>query len=155
MHQLLDDTVQHNMTSHARTVAPEMTVGDLLRLFAADQCDAYPVVSNGNLVGIVSKSDALKAFASDDISLRYDDIMGTTVDEIMCRHVMTVEPGTQLRHALQLMGAYRFKSLPVVDDENHLQGMIAREDMVRVLTRRERCNELQLTTSAIGYYAIA
>jgi Mg/Co/Ni transporter MgtE len=53
------------------------------------------------------------------------------------------------------MGAYRFKSLPVVDDENHLQGMIAREDMVRVLTQRERCNELPLPTRAIGHYAIA
>lgn len=155
MQQLLDDTVQHNMTSHTRAVAPEMTVGDLLRLFAADQLDAYPVVSNNALVGIVSKSDALKVFASDDLSLRYDDVMGTTVDEIMCRHVMTVEPGTKLRHALQLMGAYRFKSLPVVDDGNHLRGMIAREDMVRVLARRDRSSELPLTTPSVSCYAIA
>jgi CBS domain-containing protein len=155
MHEFLEDTVQHNMAAQTTTVAPELTVGDLLRLFAVDQRDAYPVVSNGKLVGIVSKSDALRAFASDEASPRYDDVMGTTVDEVMTRHVMTVEPDTKLRQALQLMGAYRFESLPVVDDENHVQGMIAREDMVRVLTQRERCDALPLTAPALGYCAIA
>lgn len=155
MHEFLEETVGHNMTIPARTVAPEMTVGDLLRLFSVDQSDAYPVVSDGKLIGIVSKSDALKAFASDDASSRYDEAMGTTIDEIMSRHVMTVGPDTKLRHALQKMGAYRFKSLPVVDNENHIQGMIAREDMVRVLTQRERCDTPPVSAPAVGHYALA
>lgn len=48
---------------------------------------------------------------------------------------MTVEPAVKLKRALRLMGAYRFKSLPVVDDENRLQGMITRERMVHFLAR--------------------
>lgn len=147
MHEFLEQAVKHNMRSPTRTVAPETTVGDLLRLFAMDQSDAYAVVSNEKLVGIVSKSDALKIFASDEASLRYDDVMGTTIDEIMSRHVMTVEPRTTLQHALHLLGAYRFKSLPVVDDDNHLQGMIAREDIVRKLMQSERCNVLPLAAA--------
>lgn len=66
------------MTIPARTVAPEMTVGDLPRLFSADRWDAYPVVSDGKLIGIVSKSDALKPFASDDASPQHDGMMGMT-----------------------------------------------------------------------------
>lgn len=155
MHQALDDTVRHSMTGRTETVAPEMTIGDLLHLFVADQRDAYPVVSNETLVGIVSMSDALMAFASDEASQHYQDVIGTKVYEVMTRHVMTVEPGTKLRQALQLMGAYRFKSLPVVDEKNRLQGMIAREDIARALAQYDRSNALSLTTSGVGYYTVA
>lgn len=91
MYEFLEETVRHNMTVPSRTVAPEMTVGDLLRLFASDDVDAYPVESNGLLIGIVSKADALKAFAlkQDRILPRYDDAMGTTVDEVMSRRGIT------------------------------------------------------------------
>ena len=87
------------MTRPARTVAPEMTIGDLLRLFATDEVNAYPVESNGRLVGIVSKADALKAFAfrQDGILPHYDDVMGTSVEEIMSRHVMTVDAESRLQ----------------------------------------------------------
>ena len=37
------------MTRPARTVAPEMTIGDLLLPFATDEVNAYPVESNGRL----------------------------------------------------------------------------------------------------------
>ncbi|HVX75587.1 MAG TPA: CBS domain-containing protein [Bradyrhizobium sp.] len=156
MHEFLEETVGHTMTSPARTVAPEMTVGDILRLFATDRVDAYPVVAGGRLVGIVSEADALKVFAASDgdAARRYDEAMGTTVDEIMSRNVTTVGAKTKLSRVLQLMGADHFKSLPVVDGEDHLEGMIAREDIVRALTRHSP-QALPLVPPSVGYYAIA
>lgn len=68
---------------------------------------------------------------------------------------MTVGPGATLRHALQLLEAYHFKSLPVVDGDDCLQGIIALEDIVRALTQRKRPNELPLTAAGVGYCAIA
>src|ERR1700753_3263880 len=115
MYEFLEETVQRNMTVPARTVAAEMTIGDLLRLFGTDNVDAYPVASNGQLVGIVSKADALKAFAleQDHTLPHYDDVMGTSVDKVMSRHVMTVLPETKLQRVVYLMRKYHFKSLPV------------------------------------------
>jgi CBS-domain-containing membrane protein len=157
MYEFLQETVERNMTSPARTVVPEMTVGDLLRLFASDDPDAYPVASGGALVGIVSKADALKAFLLTPAGMfpHHDDMMGTTVDEIMSRQVVTVGAETTLQHVLHLMGVHRFKSLPVVDQNNRLKGMIAREDVIRALTRCHRRQALPLVAPAIGYYAIA
>jgi CBS-domain-containing membrane protein len=161
MHEFLEETVRHNMTSPARTVAPEMTIGDLLRLFTSDEVNAYPVESNGRLVGVVSKTDALNAFGfkQDGILPHYDDVMGTTVEEIMSRHVMTVDAETRLQRALYLMGKYRFKSLPIVDAGNRILGVIAREDVIRALARCNRrqsaAQELPLVAPPIGYYAIA
>jgi CBS-domain-containing membrane protein len=157
MYEFLEETVERNMASPAKAVAPEMTAGDLLRLFASDDLDAYPVVSNGKLVGIVSKADALKAFALTPASIlpHYDDMMGTTVDEIMTRHVTTVDSQTPLQHVLHLMGAHHFKSLPVVDQNNRLKGMIAREDVIRALARCNRRQVPPLVTPAVCYYAVA
>ena len=149
------------MTRPARTVAPEMTIGDLLRLFATDEVNAYPVESNGRLVGIVSKADALKAFAfrQDGILPHYDDVMGTSVEEIMSRHVMTVDAESRLQRVLHLMEKYRFKSLPVVDAGNRILGVIARENVIQALARCNRrqssAQALPLVAPPVGYYAIA
>jgi CBS domain-containing protein len=161
MYEFLDETVEHNMVRPARTVAPEMTVGDLLRLFATDDVNAYPVESQDRLVGIVSKADALKAFAlkQDGILPHYDDVMGTTVEEVMTHHVMTIDAETRLQRVLHLIEKHHFKSLPVVNASNRVVGMIAREDIIRALarcnTRQSSAQALPIAVPPVGCYAIA
>jgi CBS domain-containing protein len=137
MYEFLQETVADNMTRNVRSVSPEMTVGDLYRLFAANDYDAYPVVRNDTLVGLVSKLDALKvfAFARDQILPHFVDGMGTTVDEIMTSEVIAVEPETRLQRVLQLMVEHRLKSLPVIDKWRNLVGIIAREDVMQAMAR--------------------
>ncbi|MBR0697854.1 HPP family protein [Bradyrhizobium lablabi] len=137
MYEFLQESVENNMTSSVRSVAPETTVGDLYRLFARDNYDAYPVVRDEIVVGFVTKLDALKVFAftPKEILPHYDDRMGTTVDEIMSSDVIAVEPDTNLQRVLELMVAHRLKSLPVIDKYHHLIGIIAREDVMRALAR--------------------
>jgi CBS-domain-containing membrane protein len=138
MYEFLQETVANNMTRRVSSVPPEMTVGDLYRLFAADDFDAYPVVRDDQVIGMVSKLDALRvfAFATDQILPHYVDGMGTTVDKIMTSDVVAVAPDTKLQRVLQLMTEYRVKSLPVVDQWRNLVGIIAREDVMRAM---ERC----------------
>jgi CBS domain-containing protein len=137
MYEFLEETVGNNMTPAVRSVTPETTVGELYRLFAADDFDAYPVVRDDTLVGIVSKLDALKpfAFAKDQLLPHYKDGMTTTVDEIMSSEVVAVGPDTRLQRVLELMIKHRLKSLPVVDQWQSLVGIIAREDIMRAMER--------------------
>ena len=137
MYEFLEETVAANMTLPARYVAPETTVGDLHRLFAADEVESYPVVQNGAVIGIVSKFDALKPFVfnADRILPHYDDLMGTTVDEIMSRDVVSTDAEAPLPRVLGIMVTRRLKSLPVLDRNRHLVGIIAHEDVFRALKR--------------------
>jgi len=137
MYEFLEETVGNNMTPAVRSVTPETTVGELYRLFAADNFDAYPVVRDDTLVGIVSKLDALKpfAFTEDQLVPHYKDGMATTVDEIMSANVVAVDPDTRLQRVLELMIKHRVKSLPVVDQWQSLVGVIAREDVMRAMER--------------------
>jgi CBS domain-containing protein len=157
MYEFLEETVEDNMTSPAKTVAPEMTVGDLYRLFAAHDFDAYPVIKDGLLLGVVSKFDALKVFTLSTAGMvpHYDDLMGTTVDEIMSCPAITVESETKLQRVVELMSSHRLKSLPVVDRNNRLKGIIAREDIMRALARCTGPKRPPNTAPAATYYEIA
>ena len=125
------------MTAEVRSVAPETTVGELYQLFAADDFDAYPVVQDDKVVGIVSKLDALKpfAFTKDQLVPHYKDGMATTVDEIMSADVVAVDTDTHLQRVLELMIKHHVKSLPVVDQWQSLIGIIAREDVMQAMGR--------------------
>ena len=137
MYEFLQETVGNIMTRAVRSVTPETTVGDLYELFAADDFDAYPVVQDDTLVGIVSKLDALKpfAFTEDQLVPHYKDGMSTMVDTVMSTSIVTVEPDTHLQRVLELMIRHRVKSLPVVDEWKNLLGIIAREDIMRAMAR--------------------
>lgn len=127
-------------------MTPETTVSDLYGLFAADDFDAYPVVRDDTLLGVVSKLDALKVFtlAKDQILPHYRDGMGATVDDIMTTEVVAVEPDTSLQRVLQLLVEHRLKSLPVIDTRRNLLGIIAREDVMRAMARCTQQGEPRL-----------
>lgn len=146
-------TVREIMSRPARTVAPEMTLGDLLRLFGSNNFDAYPVLRGDNLLGIVSRADSIKPFVTKVATkaLESDAIMGTTVEQIMSRGVVTVELDATLEQVIDLMGARDFESFPVIDRESRVRGMIARDDVVRALARNTWHTSLSLDLRPFGY----
>jgi CBS domain-containing protein len=147
MYEFLQETVANNMTEAVKSVTPETTVRDLYRLFAADEFEAFPVVKDEVLVGMVSKLDALKvfAFAKDQLLPHYADGMDGTVNDIMTTEVTAVEPDTNLQRVLQLLVEHQVKSLPVVNQWRNLVGIIAREDVMQAMAR---CARQPTTTSS-------
>jgi len=145
--------VREIMSRPARTVAPEMTLGDLLRLFSSNDFDAYPVVRGEKLVGIVSRADSIRPFVAKDATgtRESDAILGTTVEQIMSSRVLTVELDATLEQTIGLMDANDFESFPVVDQENRVRGMIARDDLVRALARSTWHTPLPLDLRPLGY----
>jgi CBS domain-containing protein len=135
MYEFLEETVEAVMTRPCKNVVPELTVGDLHRLFEIDDVEAYPVVRDGKVIGMVSKFDALRpfAFGTDKIVPHYDEIMGISVQQIMSQDVITVNVDTRLTHVLQTMVQHKVKSIPVLDSDQRLIGVVAREDIFRAL----------------------
>lgn len=149
----LQQMVREVMSRPARTVAPEMTLGDLLRLFSSNDFEAYPVVRGETLVGIVSRADSIKPFVTKagTQALESDAIMGTTVEQIMSSQIATVELDATLGQAIDAMSVHDFESFPVVDRENRVKGIIARDDVVRALARCTWRTPLPLDLRPAGY----
>ena len=59
--------------------------------------------------------------------------MDRTVADVMTPEFIYVRTDTKLTRVLQLMVEHRIRSIPVIDSEHRLAGIIAREDVVRAL----------------------
>jgi CBS domain-containing protein len=135
VYRFLEETVAGHMTRAVKTVTREMTVRDLGALFERDDFNTYPVEDDGQVVGIVTKFDLLKCFAFKPSQMvpRYSELMNRTVADVMISEFIYVRSDTKLTRVLQLMVEHRLRSIPVIDIDHRLVGIIAREDVVRAL----------------------
>jgi len=135
MYQFLQCTAGQYMTHEVITVTHKVALRELETLFEKHDFNSFPVVEGGKMLGIVTKFDFLKAFAftTGQIIPHYDDLMKSSVGEIMTEGVMGVEPATPLTRVLELMVKLKFRSFPVIGSERELLGMISREDVMRGL----------------------
>src|SRR5512136_3355322 len=59
------------------------------------------------------------------------------ISDIMTREVMTVKRDTSVNEVAKLMGAHDISGVPVVDDDNHVVGIITELDLIVRNTRLE------------------
>jgi len=135
VHRFLEATAGQYMTRTVKTVARETTMRELQRMFDADDFNCYPVRDGDDVVGIVSQFDFLKCFAFNPGRMvpAYDDLLSRMVVDVMTAEFIYVDPVTKLTRVLQLMVDHRMKSIPVLDAEQRLVGIIARGDIMRAL----------------------
>ena len=135
MYRFLECTAAQYMTRPVMTVTRQATMGELGNLFKKHDFNSFPVVEGGNMLGIVTKLDFLRAFAftTGQMLPHYDELMQRRVAEMMMEAVVHVEPTAPLTRVLQLMISLKMRSFPVIGSERQLLGIISREDVMRAL----------------------
>jgi CBS-domain-containing membrane protein len=135
VYKFLEETVAGHMTRAVKTVTRELSVRELGAMFERDDFNTYPVDEDAQIVGIVTKFDVLKCFAftPNQMVPRYSELMNRTVADIMISEFIYVGADTRLTRVLQLMVEHRLRSIPVIDSDQRLAGIIAREDVLRAL----------------------
>jgi CBS domain-containing protein len=135
LYKFLEQTVAGYMTRAAKTVTRERTVRELSEMFERDDFNSYPVEEDGQVVGIVTKFDLLKnfIFTPSQMIPPYEQLMSRTVGDLMTSEFIYVRTDTKLTRVLQLMVDHRIRSVPAMDDEHRLAGIIARRDVLRAL----------------------
>ena len=112
------------------TVKPDQYIKDVIFVFNKQKIFAAPVLDDlGNLVGVLSGSDCIRA----SIEGNFDLNSHLTVNDIMTRDVKTVDATYSILYiAKEFMNTpYRF--FPVMDD-NRVGGGIYRGDILRALS---------------------
>ena len=138
MYEFLRYQVRDAMTPNPLTVTPNTPLRELERIFETHDFNGVPVVDDhGRLVGMATKFDVLKAFTLDTHHLapRYAQIMDHAVGRVLSPNPTTVSPELPLSRLLQRLVEMGIKSFPVVDNDDHLVGIIAREDVLQALRR--------------------
>ena len=131
--------VKDSMRTHVMTVAPDTLVSTAYQLMTmrASRIRHLPVVTRHNvLVGMLSDRDVRLAAASDAPSMAEHELLSVLkklrVQNIMTREVVTVRGTTSREEAGQLFLQRKFGCLPVVDDDNRLEGILTISDLLRV-----------------------
>ena len=137
MYKFLEQVTADAMTRNAKTVSRQVTLRELGDLFEKDDFNAFPVEENAQVVGLVSKFDYLASFVFTPAHMvpRYEDLMKRTVGDVMTSEFIYVRTETKLTRVLQLMVDHRLRSMPVIEGDQRLAGIISREDVMRALQR--------------------
>ena len=105
MYGFLACTARQFMTRTVTTVEPQTTMSELGGLFEKHDFNAFPVMEDEKVLGIVTKFDFLRAFAftSSQAVPHYDELMTRPVEDMMTEAIVHVDPASPLTRVLQLM----------------------------------------------------
>jgi len=109
------------------TISPEETIDYALFLMEREGIDGLPVIENGELVGIVTKTD---------ITTRE----GERVKEVMTKDVITAKESASVEEIMTLMIENSIDRVPIVDDDGKLVGIITIGDL---LARKKHRNAVR------------
>jgi CBS domain-containing protein len=117
------------MTSAVATLSPGMNLLEAVQMLLERRISGAPVLdSTGNLVGILSEKDCLRAA----LDATYYGGLGGLVSDHMQRDVATVADDTPIFEVTRLFIDGHFRRYPVVHG-HRLVGQISRRDVLRAL----------------------
>jgi IMP dehydrogenase len=117
------------------TIAPEMTVREVLALTHQHRISGLPVVANGGqVVGIVTNRD-----------LRFETNLDHSVASIMTprERLVTVREGASAEEARALLHRHRLERVLVVNDAFELCGLITVKDILKSSEHPHACKDQQ------------
>ena len=152
-------TAREVMRPEVQTVHPEMPLTELDRAFIDQRVGGFPVVVEGRLVGIVSRSDIVRQLCveqslaemvsdyyhqgvmSDNMPTQSLQEIGDQVGErlellhvkdVMIRKLITVPVAASVREVARVLIDNHIHHVPVTD-QDRLVGIISALDLVRLL----------------------
>lgn len=129
------DLVKRNeagMIINPVTMTEDKTTKDAFEIMSMYHVSGLPIVDEkGVLVGILTARD-LKYLTPDD----------TKISEVMTHeNLITAPEGTTLEEARQILWNHRIEKLPIVDDKNHLVGLITTKDIDNAKNYPNACKD--------------
>ena len=125
------------MTREVITISPETSLKEAHEIMNQKRIRRLPVVKHGKVVGIVTLGDIRGAEPSRASSLSVWEMNNLLaklkVSEFMTRNSATIQQTASIGDAAKIMLEKKFSSLPVVDDADHLVGIITESDIFRLV----------------------
>ncbi|MFO1195864.1 MAG: IMP dehydrogenase [Burkholderiaceae bacterium] len=114
------------------TIAPDMTVRDVIAVTRQHRISGLPVVEGGKVVGIVTNRD-----------LRFETRLDAPVRTIMTprERLVTVREGTSIDDAQALMHQHRLERVLVVNEAFELRGLMTVKDILKASEYPNACRD--------------
>ncbi|MEX2060616.1 MAG: IMP dehydrogenase, partial [Nitrosopumilaceae archaeon] len=103
-------------------ISPTQTIKDAIRYMKEKGVSGLLVTdSESKLAGILTRRDVM--FESESTQL---------VNDVMTKDVVTAKPGLSLDEAKEILRKNRIEKLPLVDESNHIKGLITTKDITNI-----------------------
>ena len=136
MHSIRD--ILRDKGATVRSIDPNVTVFDALKLMADYGIGALLVLQNGKPVGLFSERDYARKLALRGLRSRE-----TPVSAVMSSPVLTISPDASVQEGMQVMTEKFVRHLPVVDGSGVL-GMVSIGDLVKAVIQDQAALTEQL-----------
>lgn len=146
--------IEDVMSNHVQTLMCDDTIQDAMALMIENKFSTIPVVDAHNkCIGILSRSDLTEIFLREDHELArvldtdrlsMDWIQGSLetceirqVKELMTYEVAQIRANQSLSDACREMSQKQIHHLPVVDEDEHVVGILSTLDVVKAVAECE------------------
>jgi CBS domain-containing protein len=121
---------------HVYRVNPSQSVFEAIEIMTKKNIGALLVMNNDDLVGIISERDYLNK-----VIVKGRASKETPVSDIMSRNIISVNGQDNIEKCMSIMTEYKFRHLPVVDDDDHVEGVLSIGDLVKSIIDQQK-NEI-------------
>jgi len=145
--------VKDIMTSKVITLTKDMGIVDAAKILMDNRINGAPVLDKeGNLVGILCRDDLISQqkklplpsffiildgiiplISSKHIEKEMAKIAATNVEHAMTIKPVTVTPDTEIEVVASLMVDKKIHTIPVIDSNGILAGVVGKEDVLKTL----------------------
>jgi CBS-domain-containing membrane protein len=142
--------VEQIMTRNVRTCSPGDSLSAAARIMWEADCGCVPVVEQdpagaARVIGMITDRDICMAGYTQGRPLT-----AIRVDGAMAKQVRACRPTDSIAEALNMLRTHQLRRLPVVDNGDHLVGMLSLADAAREAVREQGRKGRDLTESRIG-----
>jgi CBS domain-containing protein len=145
-----EELVQDWMTTNVITISITHCLPEAHELMTKHHIRRLPVVDeDGRLAGIVTLGDVRGAEPSQATSLSMWElnylISKLCVKDLMTANPVTIHQTATIGEAARIMLDYKVSGLPVVDENDHVVGIITESDIFRMVVRHTWLREPEAT----------
>jgi tRNA nucleotidyltransferase (CCA-adding enzyme) len=123
LHVRPSTTVGQIMSHGVRTLAPTDTVTEAAAVMTRYGHEGFPVVENGEIVGVLTRREIDKAL--------HHKLGGTAIYQFMHKGRFFVTPGDSVEKLQDLMTREGLGQVPVIDDDEII-GIVTRTDLIKL-----------------------
>lgn len=132
--------VKNYMTDEVVTIDQDTTLLESHRLMGTKRIRSLPVIDNGQLVGLVTRTDLMSSDPSRLASRQNQDvsvkILTQPVKKVMTKEILTISTEAPLTEAARMMLDHKIHALIVMDEAKKMAGIITESDLFLMIVQK-------------------